>query len=187
MQKGKKRSVLMALCVLLTWLSFVVDGAHALFVDSTALTGNVITTGSVNILVSNSQNPSSTVYDETRPGFSWSLIPGVFVDKYFLIKNTSPSNIEMDIDAFIVTSDIDPALNNLVDISIVQVDATGVETGEAMESTLGELRDHHSVIFGSIPQGEYRRFKMSVRLNSSYTGQGDSATYDLILTGTQHE
>ena len=97
----------MALCVLLGWLSFVADGAHALFSDSTTLTSNTLTTGSADILVSNSQSSSSSTYDTTRPGFSLSLVPGVTVEKFFLIKNASASDVDMDIDAYVTHKAMD--------------------------------------------------------------------------------
>lgn len=185
--RNKKRSVLMALCVLLSWLSFVVDGAHALLIDTTSLTGNAITTGTTDLLISNSQNPSSTVYEETRPGFTLSLTPGVPVEKYFLIKNSSPSEVDMDIDAYVVTPIPPPgSLADSVNIKLEPVDSTGTAIGPVISTSLASLRASHSAVFGQVPRNTFTRFKITTTLSNGYSLQNQEMTYDLIFTGTQH-
>ena len=186
MRKGKKRSVLMALCVLLGWMSFVADGAHALFVSNAALTSNVITTGSSDILVSNSQNSTSTVFESTRPGFAISVTPGVPVDKYFLVRSVSPSGVDMDLDAHITTTTPPGLLSSSLLLSFVPVDSAGAEVGTPIVRSLESLTATHSPSFGLLLHNTTQRYKVSVLLDSAYKSQGDGITYDLILTGTQH-
>lgn len=184
MKRSLKR-VVYSLVVLLLWMSFVVDGAHAYFSDSVGLTGNTISTGSADLLISNSQNPTSTTYDDTRPGFAFNLTPGETQEKYFLLKNASTANIPFDISVMASAVTGSEQLRSNVDIEIFPVDDTGASAGQGIQESLDELLNNQSQIVATIAKGATQRFKLRVRLGFGLSEQDASLSYDLVFNGTQ--
>lgn len=184
MKRSLKR-VAYSLVVLLLWMSFVVDGAHAYFTDSVGLTGNTISTGSADLLISNSQNASSTTYDDTRPGFAFSLTPGETQEKYFLLKNASSANVPFDISVLASAVTGSEQLRSNVDINIFPVDDTGASSGQGIQASLDELLNSQSQIITTIAKGATQRFKLLVHLGFGQNEQDASLGYDLVFNGTQ--
>ncbi len=180
------RRVFFALLAAVLWLGFLVDGSHALFADQVSLTGNSITSGTTNLLISNSQNASSTVYDKSRVGFSANLNPGDHFDKFFLLKNSSSGNLDFSINvsALINSDDGSGILSNTV-LSFSEVDSDGNLVGIPYSASL--LMMHNGVLQTGfiIPSASVRRFKVTTSLAQSQTTQGSATNYDLIFTGTQ--
>ena len=187
MVKISRRNVISALIVVLVWLSFVISGSHALLSDSATLTGNTLIVGSVGLLVSNSQNPSSTIYEKSRQGFSFSLVPGQPVDRYFLLKNISDSNVDLAIDFMPQITTDNPSLDPQLTLDIVPVDADGVPLPDATEvgGSMMALSQRHTVVNGTISQGTYQRYRLRTVLSSAFSEPQQTITYDLIFTGTQ--
>lgn len=174
-----------SLLVVMLWLSFVVEGAHALFQDTASLTGTTLTTGTVGLLISNSQNPSSTIYEHSRPGFSAAINPGESVERYFLLKNASQADIPLNIDGVAALQVGNQQITTATRVAVVPVDETGLPTGESTPLTISNANGPHSAIFATIPQGGTQRFKLITSLDAAYDGQNQTIAYDLLLTGTQ--
>lgn len=184
------RRLLYSLAVVLLWLGFVVEGSHALFSDQAVLAGNTLNTGTVDLQISNSQNPSSTTYADSRPGFTLNLAPGETDEHYFLLRNVSSSNVALDIIASDMIPNLDTAdisqLASQTTIEFVPVDASGNPVGTAVQGNLQTIYSTNLPMGVSIPQGANQRFKMRTTLASSYSQQGKSISYDLQFNGLQH-
>jgi len=173
--------------LVLAWLSFVVEGSHALLATATTLTGSTITTGSTSLLISNSQNGSSTLFSDTRPVFAFNVTPGDTDVKYFILKNASTSKFGLDVDALAVLPNPVPGnLASLATIQITPVDAGGNPTGPRAQFTLETLGKMHLNLGTTINSGETQRYQIGVYLEPTYQGQGDAISFDLVFTGTQH-
>lgn len=176
----------MSILLVLAWLGFVVQGTHALFSDQVSLTGNIITTGGTDLQISNSQNGSSTLFADSRSGFSFDLSPGEWEDKYFFLKNVGSSDIALDIDVNCnSTGDSDAMLGSL-SVEFTPVDSEGNPQGSKIATTLREMLSRHINLGVSVAEGKSQRFLLRVGLSANYFRQNDSAAYDLYFTGTQH-
>jgi len=183
------KRIFFSVIIVLLWFGFVVDGAHALFTDSAILTDTTINTGSAHLLISNSQNPSSTLFDTSRPGFAINnLVPGESVDHYFFLKNTSDPDIDFDIAVqAIVARDTaqNSRIQNGITVSIYPVDDTGTVAQQGFTRPLAGMSNTLPTGF-LVPQGETQRFILRVTLDPSFSEQNVGTTFDLIFTGTQH-
>ena len=179
------KRLLYSLILLLVWLSFVVEGSHALFTSTAQLTGNAITTGTSLLQVSNSQDPNPTNFAVAQPGFQYNLVPGQTADNFFTLKNNSDSPVDMDIQV-LARFAARPAGQSGVTISFTPVDATGAATGAKVTNTLEDLVGSPSAIGSTLVKGQAQRYKVSVTLSSSFDGQNISTNYDLSFIGTQH-
>jgi hypothetical protein len=179
-----RRAIYSTLVVML-WLGFVVDGTHALFTGQAALTGTGMTTGTANLLVSNSQNANSTLFDTTRPGFSLSLVPGQTIDKYFMLKNTSDGQIDFDIS--VLTSNLTGGTDiaDYLKIGIYPVDDSGLVSDAGFQADLRSLKSTTATNL-LVPHGTTRRFILRTSLDTNYSVQGVTASYDLTFIGVQH-
>jgi hypothetical protein len=182
-----RKRILYSSTIILCWLGFVGKGTYALFNDTASLASNNISTGTASLLISNSQSASSTTYEDTRPGFSFTLSPGQTDEKFFLLKNTSQADIDFDIDATaVITSTADmKELPQNTTIEFIPVDEQGVATGQSASATLYNYSNGHIPIPVTVAKGGTARLKMRVGVNQNYGVQGVSATYDLIFTGNQ--
>jgi len=181
------RKIFYSVLLVLAWLSFAVEGSHALLSSGTTLTGSTITTGSTSLLLSNSQSGSSTLFSDTRPGFSFTVTPGSADTKYFILKNASTAKFGLDIDALaVLPAQLTGNLANQITIDITPVDATGNPTGPKAELVLESLSKMHLNLGTTINSGETQRYQIGAYLEPTYEGQGESVSFDLIFTGTQH-
>ena len=181
-----RKRLLLSLCVLLAWLGFVVEGSHALFTDSATLAGNTITTGQADLQVSNSQNPSSTVYADIRPGFAMGINPGEADQHFFLLKNMSDSTVALDIDVAASTPGTDKEFPQYVSFNFVPVDENGAPTGTPVTALLADLFEAAHSLQVTIPTGAAQRFQVTTKMNQDYHLPNVSYSYDLVFTGTQH-
>lgn len=180
------RRLFYGLLLVLLWLGYVVEGSHALFASAAGLTGTTLTTGTTSLLISNSQNGTSSLFSQSRPGFALSLSPGQHDDHYIILKNASPSNVDLDISAATALSNpIDNGLAALTTISFTPVDSSGTPTGAAQMGALDQFTQNLS-LNTTIPQGASQRFLMRTALDSSYSQQGQTISYDLNFSGVQH-
>jgi len=187
MPRSLPRRVVYALLLALLWLGFVVEGSHALFASAATLGGSTITTGTTSLLISNSQNGTSTTFSDTRPGFSVSLAPGQHDDHYLILKNASSAAV--DFDAAVMATVTAPGPGTLAGATTLQftpVDSSGATTGAMVQSALDTLNGQTLQLGVTIPQGTTQRFLVRTVLDSSYADQGQSLTYDLRFSGTQH-
>jgi len=180
------RRTLFIVVLLLTWVSLAADTARALFSDSATLVGNTITTSSSELLVSNSQNQSSTTYASTRPGFSIALSPGQDSGQFFLLKNASDADTDLSIDASVIVTGGSQTIKDHIRIEFAEVDSEGVFIGARAVAEMRDLVDGQRVSLNSVvPKGSTRRYAMITSLDPNFTQSGDGVTYDLVLTGTQ--
>ena len=184
------KRIFFSVLVVLLWFGFVVDGAHALFTEQATLAGTTINTGTAHLLVSNSQNPTSSLFDTTRPGFVISnLVPGESVDHFFLLKNTSDPNIDFDIAVqATIHQDVQTSalLNSALSVEIYPVDDTGTIGESGFTSLLISFTATSRTTGFIIPQGVTKRFVLRVTLDQNFTDQDASTAFDLTFTGTQH-
>lgn len=180
------RRLFLALLVAVLWLGFLVEGSHALFTDQVSLTGNSISSGTTNLLISNSQNPTSTIFEKSRAGFAASLSPGEVSQKYFLLKNSSDSDTDFKIGITALLNTEDPhGLTEHTKLVFDEIGADGNPTGNRALVYLASLRNAPLDTPFVIPKGTTHRFLVSTSLDPEYTTQGESIGYDLIFTGTQ--
>jgi len=188
MRYTSKTKLALSASLLLMWVALIATESRALFNDSATLNGNAITTGSMSLLVSNSQSASSTTYEEVREGFSFNLLPGQSAEKYFLLKNTSPADAAFEIAVslcFNAAYNSDLARNIMVDITAVDGEGTALST-PVVHSTAFELAENSLPVLGPlIPKGGYQRYKLKTSLAESYAIPNDVAAYDLTFIGTQ--
>lgn len=180
------KRLFIGVCLALAWFSVAVQSSNALFNDSVTLTGNTITTGTVDLLISNSQNSSSTIYSDTRTGFSLVMSPGESQERYIILKNASNSTLAMDIDvqAMIQSGTIGDIFQN-VQIEFLPVDSTGLAMGNSVNGTINSISNQRLRLGISIPQDSTQRFRIRTSLNANYNQQNQNASYDLIFYGTQ--
>jgi hypothetical protein len=185
-----KRTTKLAVAILgtLAFIGIAGGGAQALLSDGSTLTGNSLTSGTAGMLVSNSQAGSSTTYEKVREGFTLSLNPGQTIEKYFLLKNVSPSEFMLNTSVIAAhTSPVSP-LHNDVFVTFTAVDAQGntLPQGNGAEATLAQLGLSHLPLPGpAIGRGAAQRYKVSYRMSTEVTAQSQAMNYDLIFTGTQ--
>jgi hypothetical protein len=185
MPKAYVKRLLMGSLVIVAWLGFVVQGSHALLTSAATLSANTISTGSIGLLVSNSQSASSTTYAESRPGFAFTLAPGQSQESFFLLKNTSQMSSPLDLTALANVQADNPALAAAITIEIVSVDGTGVVNGQPTSVTLAELNGKYKNLSFSLPSGTAQRFKLKASLDGSYNQSNQTIGYDLVFIGTQ--
>jgi hypothetical protein len=179
---------MLGLLTVLLWLGYVVDGSHALFQDQVRLTNNSIVTGSTDLLISNSQNPSSTVYETERAGFTFPLSPGQSASKYFLVKKSSDANVDMELEfSTFISSEHPNPLANATILHLSEVDETGtiLPLGERFSGTVSELEETHRLTTFVVPKGQARRFQLTAELAASYIQQGNELVFDLVVDGVQ--
>lgn len=179
--------IVYTLGIVLVWLGFVLEGSHALFSDAASLTGNALATGNAALEVSNSQNGSSTLFAEVRPGFSYTLSPGQHEDKYFILRNNSGSEVPLDISVSPAiqaptASDLLPAFH----LEFTPVDSSGALIGSSVDGNLSTMSIQPMSLGVVIPKGETQRFRLRAALLSTYAQQDQSLAYDLVFTGNQH-
>jgi hypothetical protein len=180
------RRVFFAVLAVLLWFGFLVDGSHALFNDQVALTGNSIVTGTTDLLISNSQNGSSTVFEKSRVGFVAALSPGQAVEKYFLIKNSSDGNIDFSLGVNAnIPAYVADGLGKHTNVQFIEVGSDGLPNGTQATFTLDNLYTAVVQTPFILPKGVTKRYKMVTSLDADYTKQGESLTYDLAFVGTQ--
>jgi hypothetical protein len=186
MHKLLSRRIVYSLIVVLVWLGFVVEGSHALFVSAATLTGNTITTGTAGLLVSNSQNPTTTLYADTRPGFSFNGVPGGSDTKFFFLKNNSSSTVSLDIDASAIVTDLTSDIPSSAYITFGALDSTGALMGQSIRVSLATLANEHVSLNTVIGPGAVQRYQMELTMDHAYASQGKVVNFDLVFTGTQH-
>jgi predicted ribosomally synthesized peptide with SipW-like signal peptide len=187
MRRRFSRPVVFALLATMLWLGFVVDGTHALFSDQVQLTGNTISSGTADLLISNSQNSSSTIFEDTRPGFALDLSPGGSQEKYFLLKNSNESSVDLRIslDADLIGND-PTGMVGYISFAFIEVDGSGTPIGQGVTTTLPALLQSGQVSSDFVvPQGQTRRFRMTTTMDAAYTEQSAGISYDLRFIGTQ--
>lgn len=186
MSTHRIKRLVYSLAIVLAWLGFVIEGSFALFSDGAVLAGNTLTTGTSDLMISNSQNSTSTIYDESRPGFSYRLNPGESAEKFFILKNVTESGPALDIGVFAQVPSVVPELMNATRFEFVPVDGEGVATGTAVNASLTQLTSGSLNLGASVLAGSTQRFKMKTLLDSGYSQQNVSLSYDLYFTGLQH-
>lgn len=183
-----KSRLALSASLLLMWVGLIAMESRAVFTDEVSLTGNSITTGSVNLLISNSQNPSSTTFEKTREGFSFTLLPGQSAEKYFLLKNASAyeSNFEIGVKANL-PSDVDEVLAQSILLEITPVDGEGnTVSGQIIYDNLAGLkRDTYPILGPLIPKGGIQRYRIKTTMAENYKVPQVGVTYDLIFQGVQ--
>lgn len=180
------RRLFWALLAVILWMGFLVDGSHALYADQVTLTGNSITSGTTDLLISNSQNASSTVFDKSRTGFAFNLSPGEQADRYFLVKNASDGDVDFRLSVAAAVSGTDyMSLIEHTQLVFKEIAPDGSETGNSTQVTLTALRNGPVETPFVITKGSTQRYKMSTSLTPDYGTQGQAATYDLIFIGNQ--
>ncbi len=184
-QHPRRQRFTLALVALLLWFGLAVEGSQALFTDQAMLTGSALTTGSTNLLISNSQNPSSTTYEETRPGFPVDLVPGESMEKFFLLKNVSsgPVTLVTRISANLVNAPAD--LASALTLEVVPVNADGEATEAPVSSSLTALAQNPVLMSGTILPNATQRYRLTYTLSPSYSAQAQAGGFDLIFTGQQ--
>jgi len=186
MIRGLAKKLFYSTLILLLWLGFVVEGSHALLSDSAALAGNSITTGSADLVVSNSQSPTSTTYADSRPGFPLTLVPGQADEHFFLLKNMSSSNVPLAIDASAVVQDGDSTFPPNISLEFTPVDGSGTPTGAPVTSTLKDLEGQNLNLGTTLAPGQFQRYRLHTTLEIHFAQQGINQTYDLVFTGTEN-
>jgi hypothetical protein len=181
-----RKRVLYSILIILAWFGFVVEGSHALFVDAATLSGSSVTTGTVDLQISNSQNGSSTLYADSRPGFSMILNPGEFQDNYLFLKNASASPISMDVDVLAAMQTTSVELQKSLALEFVPVDSAGVATADPIQMSMTQLTTARQSLKVSLDKGGTQRFRVRTSLISSFASQGQAVTYDLVFNGVQH-
>jgi hypothetical protein len=170
------------------WVGLIAMESQAVFSDQVNLTGNSISTGSVNLLISNSQNPNSTTFEKAREGFSFDLLPGQSAEKYFLLKNASAyeSNFEIGVGIAIKQISSDD-LAQYVLLEITPVDGEGnVVEGQVVYANLENLKTNPFPTLGPlIPKGGVQRYRLKTTMSESYQVPQVGVTYDLIFEGVQ--
>ena len=172
--------------VILAWFGLIAEGAHALYSDTAALSSNSVSSGSVDLQVSNSQSATTTTYADSRIGFSFYLNPGESDEKYFFLKNVSTSNSSLDIDVIGGNPSTLGTIADAVTLEFLPVDSTGVAVGTPVAATLRYFLTNHVVLGTSLNKGDFQRFKVKALMSQSFSQPGASITYDLMFTGTQH-
>lgn len=168
------------------WFGMVTQSGHALFSDTATLTDNMVTTGSVDLQVSNSQSGSSTLFADARMGFEYTLNPGESAEKYFLLKNISTSSLSLDIAVSVAQYSGDASFSPMLQLEFTPVDSTGVETGPAKVTTLAAMVSAPVSLGVKVEGGKTQRFKLKTILAAEYASPQQSVTYQLVFTGTQH-
>jgi hypothetical protein len=179
------RRLFFALLAVMLWLGFVVDGSHALFSDSVRLVGNTLTTGTTNLLISNSQNPTSTVFDKERAGFAMALNPGESVGKFFLIKNANDGGVNFQLFLNSALASGDTSMPLYVTVTLQEVDHDGVGVGPTAQFNLENLMHNYLELPFVVQTGEVKRFQIITKLEGAYSTQNTSIAYALNFSGTQ--
>jgi hypothetical protein len=182
----KTRRLLMGLLVALLWLGFIVDGSQALYSKQIRLNGNTVTTGTSDLLISNSQNASSTIYEQTRPGFALSLVPGQSADRFFLVKNASQGLVDFRLySSAVIHSDSTGNLTQNVALTFTEVDSDGVAIGQPFTVSMTELANNIRITPFTVVKGEVKRFRLTTHLSPGVTTENAVLNYDLVIEGSQ--
>lgn len=186
MQRKPLRKLVLALLAVLLWLGFLVDGSYALFSDQVSLTGNSVVSGTTNLLISNSQNPTSTIFEKTREGFDLDLSPGESADRYFLLKNTGSANVTFKLSFGTSVPTGGPnTISAATDLRIVEVDSEGVPVGSDVAFNVWAYNNSFMETQMLVPKGVAKRYRLTTSLSSSFNQQGEALNYDLIVKGLQ--
>ncbi len=180
------KRVLYSVLIVLAWLGFVVEGSHALFSDFASLSNNSITTGTVDLQISNSQNGTSTVYADVRPGFAMIINPGESDDHYLILKNASQADTPFDIDVTASPQGTNPELFNALTVDFTPVDTQGTAVGAPVSVPMLTLVNSRLPLGITINKGSTQRILVHTKLAATYASQNQSITYDLTFNGTQH-
>jgi hypothetical protein len=182
----RTRRLLYGLGLVLVWLGFVTEGSYSLFSDTATLASNTLTTGSIDLQVSNSQAGSSTTYSDSRPGFTHPVGPGQESVHYFLLKNQSPSDIPLDLLVMTSLYGESQMVADSVELSFTPVNADGDSIGSEVRTKLGDIVRVPESLGVTVAKGVAQRFRFAVVLSPGYTQQNQSVNYDLVFIGNQH-
>lgn len=187
MKRFSRRKFLIVASGTLMWLGLIVSSSFAALSDSATLTGNSVTVGSANLLISNSQASSSTLYEKSREGFSFNLVPGQKSEKYFLLKNTSNGEVPLSVVMSASLTQPNVHLESAVTVEVAPVDSEGNLLADAsfQGSTLKVLKDGQVQLDGIIPKGGFQRYRMRVSVNPGLSTPDLNIGYDLVFTGHQ--
>jgi hypothetical protein len=163
----RKQRILFATLGVIAWTALTAGGTRALLSDAATLTNNGLTTGSANLLISNSQASSS----------------------YFFLKNTSTSEIMLDTSVQAAITSGQSAMNDAIKIAFYAVDATGGAIGAegpVVEASLTALQQQRLDLPGpAVGRGATQRYKMVISLAASVSSANQAVSYDLVFNGVQ--
>lgn len=187
MRISKKQKIVITVLAIVAWTSFVSVGSFALFKDTVMLTDNTITTGTAELLISNSQNASSTIYEEVRPGFSSELLPGESFTRYFIVKNASDASVPFDLSMQVQIASGTTQMHQKINLEIAPVDSDGNDIigYGPLFGTVQTFANTEQPTGVTIPKGATQRFRVTTLLNHDVESQSDSVSYHLVVNGTQ--
>ncbi|HSI20830.1 MAG TPA: hypothetical protein VLA04_04000 [Verrucomicrobiae bacterium] len=177
--------VFLALLAAALWLGFLVEGSHALYTDQVQLTGNSVVSGTANLLISNSQNPSSSLFEKSRAGFTSDLSPGESFEKFFFLKNASDGNVDFKIYITTAIPGGSTPLTSAIFLSFVEVDSEGNPIGQEFRTSVSAGQSMVQDSGFVVPKGSTHRYRLATSLDSTYAQQGQAGQYDIIFTGNQ--
>jgi hypothetical protein len=184
---SKKQKIVVCALTLIAWTSFVATGSFALFRDQVTLTDNTVTTGTASLKISNSQNASSTIYEDSRVGFATELVPGQSSTKFFLVKNVSDATIGFDLSATVTLMGGSQGMVNGIQLEIMPVDENGIDLlgQHPVGGLLANMSSSVQPLGIVVQKGEVQRFRLTTSLVESIELQSDTASYNLVINGTQ--
>ena len=186
MPRNLYKRLVYSLAIILVWLGFVVEGSHALLSATATLKGSTINTGTADLLINNSQDPTPSSFSASQPGFAYNLIPGQSQDYYFYLKNSSASDLPFDINVVPSVQNQASDLFAATNIEFTPVDSSGTPSGIPVAGTLASMTNQISPLGTTISQNGVQRYRLRVNLSSSYVNQNQTLSFDLAFTGVQH-
>lgn len=186
------KKLLLSLLIIAGVSGSAILGTQALLTDTATLAANTVSTGSINLTISNSQSSTNpTTFSESRPGFNNVAVrPGQTKSFLFWLKNNE-TDVAMSLSGqATVATTTDGVAENQVIISIIPVNDDGTDIGGAPIASANLQQWKASVLsFGFPPAYELlantrHRYRMDVKMDNGITLPG-TATFDFVFTGTE--
>lgn len=160
-------------------LALVAALAVAAFSDDASITDNTLSTGNANLQIADVTGSCGTFTDSIT-GFNGSnLAPGDSVSKDFCLRNSSDSNIDLDVAVSGITVDGSSTLDaSLVALSI----SCGVET-----PVIGTVATPSASVFTTLEPTQEKECTLTATLDSEAGNEAanKSIDFDVTFTGTQ--
>lgn len=184
--RRKSRRLVISLAIVLAWLGFVVQGARALLNDSSMITENTITSGSVDMKVGLGNDLNFAVFENNQVGRTHDLLPGHEDTDYIYVKNDSVSNVALDLSMSCIGHEgNDASVYDGFQIQVVRVNEDGVEISNPVFMSLADLIGGNNSLGIQVLQGEAAKLRIRTMMLESSTSQNVNINYDVVIAGTQ--
>lgn len=182
-----RKKVVFSLIIILAWMALMVTGVRAFFSTNTTISDNVISSGSVDLLLDTSGD-SQPHFSDSAPGFYDDVYPGSIGEYHYLwVKETSKNNLNLALDMRIFDRMVtfSESVRDNFSLEIEPVDENNNSMGVPVFMTWRDMENTRVPLKFNLLDGRVQKFRFRVVVSSALQDQSLFFHYDLIMGATQ--